>query len=96
MARVLERASRKESTARVTRKAWAKERKAKAKERARRRNLHPIRVSLVIEGRVASGDPERTSVQGVEEAPSCLEFNTAECKCRDDGGCEDGSCHLRG
>ena len=49
------------STARVTRKARAKERKAKAKNRARRRDLHPTRVSQVIAGRVACEDTERTS-----------------------------------
>ena len=72
MARVLERASTKKrvrarvtSTARVTRKARAKERKAKAKDMARRRDLHPTRVSQVIAGRVASGDTERTSAGNV-------------------------------
>ena len=66
-ARVLESPVRKESTARVTstatvtRKARAKERKVKAKDRAKRRNRHPIRASWVIAGRVASEVTERTS-----------------------------------
>ena len=93
MARVLERASRKASsarvtsTARVTGKARAKERRAKAKDRARRRDLHPTRVSQVL-ARLRSGNGGSSEF--------FLEFNSAERSGHHVGGCEDGSCHSRG
>ena len=42
-------------------KGKGKGKKGKTKDRARRRDLHPILISQVIAGRVANGDTERTS-----------------------------------